>query len=72
MIILTLLIVCAVAALILNGAYLALSEIVSKNTSEPITKPEQMLKRAYINAYFAHVSFDPEVSKHRSRIKHVE
>ena len=72
MIILTLLIVCAVAALILNGAYLALSEIVSKNTSEPITKPEQMLKRAYINAYFAHVSFDPEVSKQRSRIKHVE
>ena len=72
MTILTLLIVCAVAALILNGAYLALSETVSKNTSQPITKPEQMLKRAYINAYFAHVSFDPEVSKHRSRIKHVE
>ena len=63
MIILTLLIVCAVAALILNGAYLALSETVSKNTPQLITKPEQRLKRAYINAYFAHVSFDPEVSK---------
>ena len=61
MIILTLLIVCAVAALILNGAYLALSETVSKNTPQLITKPEQRLKRAYINAYFAHVSCDPEV-----------
>ena len=35
MIILTCLIVCAVAALILNGAYLALSETVSKNTLQP-------------------------------------
>ena len=61
MIIITLLIVCAVAALILNGAYLALSDTVSNNMPQPVTKPEERLKRAYINAYFAHVSCDPEV-----------
>jgi hypothetical protein len=72
MIILTCLIVCAVCALILNGAYLALSETVSKNTLQPIIKPEERLKRAYINAYFAHVSFDPEVSEQQKRTKHVE
>ena len=72
MIILTCLIVCAVAALILNGAYLALSETVSKNTLQLITNPEERLKRAYINAYFAHVSFDAEVSEQQRRTKHVE
>ena len=72
MIILTCLIICAVAALILNGAYLALSETVSKNTLQPITNPEERLKRAYINAYFAHVSFDAEVSEQQRTTKHVE
>ena len=61
MIILTCLIACAVVALILNGAYLALRETVSNHTPQPVTKPEERLKRAYINAYFAHVSCDPEV-----------
>ena len=72
MIIITLLIVCAVAALILNGAYSALSETVSNKTPQPITNPEERLKRAYINAYFAHVSFDAEVSEQQRRTKHVE
>ena len=72
MIILTCLIACAVVALILNGAYLALSETVSNNTPQPVTKPEERLKRAYINAYFAHVSFDAEVSEQQRRTKHVE
>ena len=46
MIILTCLIVCAVAALILNGAYSA-QRTVSKNMLQPITKPEEVKARLH-------------------------
>lgn len=72
MIIITSLIVFAVSSLILNGINSALNETVSHNRQQPNTKPSDSLKRAYINAYFAHVSFEPKASKHREVVEHVE
>ena len=72
MIIITSLIVFAVSSLILNGVNSALNETASHNREQPNTKPSDSLKRAYINAYFAHLSFDPETSKHREVEEHVE
>ena len=72
MIIITCLIVCAVSAFILNGVNSALNETVSHNKQQPITTPSDRLKCAYINAYFAHVSFEPKASKHREVVEHVE
>jgi len=72
MIIITCVIVCAVSALISNGIYSALNETISNNRQQPITTPAGRLKRAYINAYFAHLSFAPEVSKHSEVAEHAE
>ena len=72
MIIITSLIVFAVSALILNGVNSALNETASHNRQQPITKPSDSLKRAYINAYFAHLLFDPETSKLREVEQHAE
>ena len=72
MIIITCLIVCAVSALILNAVNSALNETASHNRQQPITTATESLKRAYINAYFAHVSFDQELSKHRGVAEHAE
>ena len=72
MIIITSLIVFAVSALMLNGVNSALNETASHNRQQPNTKPSDSLKRAYINAYFAHVSFEPKASKHREVVEHVE
>ena len=72
MIIITSLIVFAVSSLILNGVNSALNETASHNRQQPITTPYDRLKRAYINTYFAHLSFDPEASKQREVVEHVE
>ena len=72
MIIITCVIVCAVSALISNGISSALNETISNNRQQPITTATESLKRAYINAYFAHVSFDQELSKHRGVAEHAE
>ena len=57
-------IVIAVSAVIANAVYFAISR---KYSCEEVTKPEltsdELLKRAYLNAYFAHVSTSDERSK---------
>ena len=64
MFIISTIIVIAVSALIANASYFAIS---SKYSSEEVKKPEltsdKLLKRAYVNAYFANVSMSDECSK---------
>ena len=64
MFIISTIIVIAVSAVIANAAYFAISR---KYFCEEVTKPEltsdELLKRAYVNAYFAHVSMTDECSK---------
>jgi len=64
MLIISSIIVIVVSAVIANAAYLA---ICRKYSSEEVKKPEltsdELLKRAYVNAYFAHVSMTDECLK---------
>lgn len=61
MFIISSIIVIAVSAVIANAAYFAISR---KYFYEEVTKPEltsdELLRRAYLNAYFAHVSMSDE------------
>jgi len=64
MFIISTIIVIAVSAVIANAAYLASSR---KYACEEVKKPDltsdELLKRAYLKAYFAHVSMSDESSK---------
>ena len=64
MFIISSIIVIAVSAIIANAAYFAISR---KYFCEEVTKPEltsdELLRRAYLNAYFAHVSMSDELSQ---------
>jgi len=64
MLIISSIIVIVVSAVIANAAYLA---ICRKYSCEEVMRPEltsdELLKRAYRNAYFAHVSMSDELLK---------
>lgn len=61
MFIITTIIVIAMSAIIANAAYFAISR---KYFCEEVVRPEltsyELLKRAYRNAYFAHISLSDE------------
>ena len=66
MILISTIIATVVAALIMRAAIYAVSSKPEAHGHMPVLDKEQLLKRAYRNAYFAHMSTSPEETQDQS------